>query len=70
MMLQQLVKLLATQLKPMLLGLNMVLKYELLVSMLMPTHKLFDDKHQVVFKLIHKTLKSAFFNHHLYHPQA
>jgi hypothetical protein len=39
------VKLLATHLKPMLLGPDMVLMYEVLVSMLIPTHKLFDDKH-------------------------
>jgi hypothetical protein len=39
MMLQQLIKLLATQLKPILLGLDMVLKYEVLVSLLIPTHK-------------------------------
>jgi len=69
-MLQHLAKLIATHLKVMLLGLDTVLKYEVLVSILIPTHKLFDDKHQVVFKLIHKTFESAFFNHHLYHPQA
>jgi hypothetical protein len=38
--------------------------------MLIPIHKLFDDKHQVVFKPIHKTSKFAFFNPHLYHHQA
>jgi hypothetical protein len=54
----------------MLLGPDMVLKYEVLVFMLIAILKLFDDKHQVVFKLIHKTLKSAFFNHHLFHHQA
>jgi hypothetical protein len=69
-MLQQSVKLLATQLKPTQLGPNMVLKYEVLVSMSMPTHKLYVDQLQVVFKPIHKTLKSAFFNHHPFHHQA
>jgi hypothetical protein len=38
--------------------------------MLIPIHKLFDDKHQVVFKRTHKTLKFASFNHHLFHHQA
>jgi hypothetical protein len=69
-MLQQSIKLLATQLKPMLLGLNMVLKYELLVSMLMPTHKSFVDQLLVVYKPIHKISKFASFNHHLFHHQA
>jgi hypothetical protein len=48
----------------------MVLKYEVLVFLLIPTHKSSDDKHQVVFKPIHKTSKSDFFNHHLFHHQA
>jgi hypothetical protein len=59
----------AIQLKPMLPGLNMVLKCAVLVSTSIPTHKSFDDKHQVVFKLIHKTSKFDFFNHHLCHLQ-
>jgi hypothetical protein len=69
-MLQHLIKLLPTHPKAILPGLDTVPKYGVLVSMLIATHKLFDDKHQVVFKLIHKTFESAFFNHHLYHPQA
>jgi hypothetical protein len=70
MMSQQLAKLLVIQLKPMLLGLNMVLKYEVLVFTSMLIHKSYVDQLQVVFKLTHKTLKCAFFNHHLFHPQA
>jgi hypothetical protein len=65
-----LVKLLTTHLKPILHGPDMVPMYEVLVSMLIPIHKLFDDKPQVVSKPIHKTSKFAFFNPHLYHHQA
>jgi hypothetical protein len=70
MMQLQLLKLLVTQLKLMLLGLNMVLKYEVLVSLLILIHKSSVGQLQVVFKLIHKTLKYASFNHHPFHHQA
>jgi len=70
MMLQQLAKQPTTQLTLMPHGHDMVLKYVVLVSLLTPTHKLFDELHQVVFKHTHKTSKFAFFNHHQSQPQA
>jgi len=63
-------KLLAILLKPMLPGRNMALKFAVLASTLMLTHKSSNDKHLVAFKLIPKTSKFDFFNHHLSHPQA
>jgi hypothetical protein len=47
---------------------NMLLMLK--VSFKMQIHKSFVAQHPVVFKLIHKISKFAFFNHHPFHHQA